>query len=40
LIALDAFADWMIAECLHDGEPDTREQTREYLRQDLAHGEK
>jgi len=31
LIALDAFADWMIAECLHDGRPDTREQTREYL---------
>ena len=40
LIALDAFADWMIAECLHDGEPDTREQTREYLRQHLAHGDK
>lgn len=31
LIALDGFADWMIAECLHDGEPDTREQTCEYL---------
>ena len=31
LIALDAFADWMIAECLHDGRPDTREQTREHL---------
>jgi len=31
LIAFDAFAEWMNAECLHDGSPDVREQTREYL---------
>ncbi len=31
LIALDAFPDWMVAECLHDGSPDMRERTREYL---------
>jgi len=31
LMKLDAVPEWMIAECLHDGDPDMRENMREYV---------